>query len=260
MLWVILAFAFAGVWVYAFYREDIRNPEPIWLVGLAVAGGMVAVPVAMWVEARLEQDPMAIYGSLASRAGLAFLVAGPVEEMAKFLAVALLIGFQSHFDEPMDGIVYAAAAAAGFALAENLLFLQDEPISILARGPAATGAHILFAAFWGGALGHAKHVARRSNRFGLISVGLVLAFAAHGLFDMITWTVDRELSLNQARLAQVSLIAGCALFLRWRIHDALRSLPLQLPIHAVVATVDTESLASSAESLEPESHHGAISR
>src|SRR4051794_18324117 len=71
MGWVVLAVAFAGVWVYAFYREDIKNPEPLWLVGLAMVGGMIAFPVASYLEAMLSQDPTAIAGSLSARAGLA---------------------------------------------------------------------------------------------------------------------------------------------------------------------------------------------
>src|SRR5436309_14440607 len=77
MGWVILAVAFAGVWVYAFYREDIKNPEPLWLVGLAMVGGMIAFPVTSRLEAILSQDPTAIAGTLSARAELALLFAGP---------------------------------------------------------------------------------------------------------------------------------------------------------------------------------------
>jgi RsiW-degrading membrane proteinase PrsW (M82 family) len=225
--WVVIAIAFAAVWVYAFYREDFKNPEPLWLLGLVMLGGMIAVPVASRIEAMLSQDPTAMTGTFYARAGLAMLVAGPVEETAKFIAVALLIWFQSSFDEPMDGIVYAAAGAAGFALLENLLFMQDQPASILARGPAATGAHIFFAGFWGGALGHAKQMKSVPTRTLIVAAGLALGFLSHGLFDLTTWSVDKELSLTQARLVQVGLILACAAFVRWRIRVALLALPAE---------------------------------
>src|SRR5258708_37364084 len=120
--------------------------------------GMASVPVAMWLEARLAPDMSAMNGPLTQRIWLSLFVAGPVEESCKIVAVTLLIWFQSNFDEPMDGIVYAAAAAAGFALVENLLFNQDQPSAIHSRRPAATGAHILFAGLWRGAPGHAKQL------------------------------------------------------------------------------------------------------
>ncbi len=230
MVGVVLAFAFSGIWVYAIYREDWRNPEPLWLVALAILGGAVAVPLAAWTEGRLNPDLSLLDGSLRARASVAFLVAGPVEETFKFLAVALLVWFQSHFDEPLDGIVYAAAAAAGFALVENLGFLRDAPASILVRGPAATGAHILFAAFWGGALGHAKQINRGWQRFGIVGAGLLLAYLAHGLFDLTTWSVGKELSLGAGRGIQTGLMIGCALFLIGRIRAGRRaSEPAVLP-------------------------------
>jgi RsiW-degrading membrane proteinase PrsW (M82 family) len=223
MGWFVIAVAFALVWVYAFYREDRKNPEPLWLVGLAILGGMIAFPIASRIEAALIRDPSAMTGTLAARAALALFIAGPIEETAKFLAVALVVWFQSAFDEPVDGIVYAAAAASGFAFIENLGFMKDQPASILARGPAATAAHILFACFWGGALGHAKQMKRLSRRAVAIGVGLAMASVCHGLFDLTTWSVNRELSLGQARLVNIGLIVACALFVRWRIRAALRT-------------------------------------
>ena len=233
MGWVVIAFAFAAVWVYAFYREDIRNPEPLWLVGIAVFGGVLALYAANSIEARVT-NLAAIEGTLAERARLSFLIAGPVEETLKFLAVAILISFNHRFDEPMDGIVYAAAAAAGFALAENLLFLHDQPSSILARGPGATGAHILFAGFWGGALGHAKQLTGLGRKLGVVAMGLLLGYLSHGLFDLTTWSVGKELSINAARGGQVCLLAGCAVFLQWRIKTALAEGVVLDKAHAVV--------------------------
>jgi RsiW-degrading membrane proteinase PrsW (M82 family) len=225
VVWIVIAVAFAAVWTYAFYREDGRNPEPKWLVGLCVLAGMAAVPIAIKVEGLLAPDPAALYDALRSRLWLAMAIAGPVEEFAKFVAVAVVVWFQPNFDEPIDGIVYAGATGAGFALVENFLFMQDDPSSILARAPAATGAHILFAALWGGALGHAKHVRRTAYRFGIMAVGLTLGSICHGMFDLATWSAGRGLTANQARVTQVLLMVGCALFVRWRIRVALESSP-----------------------------------
>jgi RsiW-degrading membrane proteinase PrsW (M82 family) len=225
--WTLLAVAFAGVWTYAFYREDYRNPEPLWMVLLAMGGGAAALFLAGYLEDRLLPDATLSAGSLAARAKVAFLVAGPVEEGAKFLAVLLLVWPWTQFDEPVDGIIYGAAAGAGFALAENLGFLQSQPASILARGPAATGVHVLFAGIWGGALGCAGYLHGRWRRGGVVFLGLLLAALAHGLFDMITFSSGRELTLNQGRAAQVALVIGCLLFVRWRLRVALTLFPFR---------------------------------
>ena len=153
MPWVILAVAFAGVWTYAFYREDWRNPEPLWMVALAVGTGCLGFFAADRIEARLVPDLSVLDGSLRSRAAVAFLVSGPVEETVKLLGVLLIVRPWTHFDETVDGLVYGAAAGAGFALVENLAFMQGAPEVILARGPVATGAHVLFSMLWGGRSG-----------------------------------------------------------------------------------------------------------
>ncbi|MBI3911149.1 MAG: PrsW family intramembrane metalloprotease [Armatimonadetes bacterium] len=225
--WVLLAVVFAGIWVYALYREDIRNPEPIWMLLLAAGAGVGAFLVADRVEGWLPTSLYNLHGPLQSRAALAFLVIGPVEELIKFLGVLVLVWPWTHFDEPMDGLVYAAAAGAGFALVENLEFMREEPAVILSRGPAATCAHVLFAAFWGAALGQAKHLGRGWKRLSIVAVGLALASLAHGAFDLVTFSVNHELTLDQGRVIQIALVGVCLVFLRWRIRAALKVRPFQ---------------------------------
>ena len=50
-------------------------------------------------------------------------IVGPVEETSKFLAIRLAVYRSLHFEEPMDGLVYGAAASLGFASLENLIYV-----------------------------------------------------------------------------------------------------------------------------------------
>ncbi len=226
--WTVLAIVFAGVWVYALYREDRKRPEPFWMVLLAMGGGIGAFFLADRVESRLLPFGVNTDASLLERARLAFLIAGPVEELAKFLAILILIWPWTHFDETVDGIVYAAAAGAGFALWENFAFMSAEGGSvILARGPIATGAHVLFSVIWGGALGFAGHLKRWPERLLHVGVGLVLASVVHGAFNFITFAAGQEITVWHARAYQVALVAVSALFLRWRIRHALTLFPFR---------------------------------
>jgi RsiW-degrading membrane proteinase PrsW (M82 family) len=227
LVWGIIAVAFAGAWAYAFYREDIHDREPFWLLAVAFAGGAASMAGAWWLESRLLPGGGDLDGALLMRLRAVFLVAGPVEEVCKFAAVWLLVWPRASFNEPMDGIIYAIMAATGFATAENLYFMAGDPQVILARGPVSVGVHILFAAFWGGALAHARTLEDRAQRFVIITLGVVVAAVVHGLFDAIVFASGRELTLGEARAAQIVLVIGCFTFLRWRIRVALAQSPFR---------------------------------
>jgi protease PrsW len=227
MGWTVLAVFFAGIWIYALYREDFRNPEPLWMILLATTAGFGAAVAADRVEGWVAPGPTLMEGSLAARAALAFFVAGPVEEGLKLVGVLLLVRPWSHFDEPMDGILYGAAAGAGFALAENLAFMQLEPEAALVRGPIGTGAHVLFSTLWGGALGHAGHLKGFHRKAALTAAGLAAAALAHGAFDLIAFSSGKEITLGQARAGTILLATVCTLVLRWRLRAAVAEKPFR---------------------------------
>jgi protease PrsW len=235
MVWFVIAVAFGGVWTYAFYREDIHDREPWWLIGVALLGGAASMWLALWIENRLLPNGVAEDAKLLLRLKAVYLVAGPVEEFCKFLAIFLLVWPRSQFNEPMDGIVYAVAAAAGFATAENFYFLHGDTEGaarvVLARGPIGVAVHILFSSFWGGALAHAKVLSNRFHRFRVICLGLVAAAIVHGTFDAIVFTGQREITLAQARTAEIILVAFCFAFLRWRMRVALALSPFREAAH-----------------------------
>src|SRR5690242_14971050 len=104
MVWFVIAVAFGGVWTYAFYREDVHDREPWWLLGVALLGGAASMWAALMLENRLLPHGVPMEGTLRERLQSVFLVAGPVEEICKFLAVWLLIWPRALFNEPMDGI------------------------------------------------------------------------------------------------------------------------------------------------------------
>jgi RsiW-degrading membrane proteinase PrsW (M82 family) len=218
---------FAAVWVWAFHREDRHEREPVWMVGLAFVWGMLAIYPALFLEDRLLPQGVAPEDALALRALAMLAVVGPVEELCKFSAVRLPIYRHAHFNEPMDGIVYAVAASAGFAFAENLMFMQGTPEVIWARGPAATMAHILFAGFWGSALGFTKPMADRRLARRTVALGFLLAALTHGLYDLAYFTADRELPPLAARAVMAALMLASFVILRVQIRRAHHHSPFR---------------------------------
>lgn len=181
---------------------------------------MLAFVVAHVVEGWLLPESIDPEDTLLRRALALLLVVGVVEEGTKFVAVRSWIYSHTEFDEPMDGIVYAVTAATGFAFAENLYFMDGSPEVIWARGPAATLAHIVFAGFWGGALGWAKPMPDRRAARRIVSMGLLAAIATHAMFDLLYFMSDRELPSGVARAGMVVLLIASFVALRFQMRRA----------------------------------------
>ncbi|HOT02552.1 MAG TPA: PrsW family glutamic-type intramembrane protease [Methanolinea sp.] len=187
--WLILLLAMAPglLWLYYFYSKDKYDPEPVaWVLWIFLLGAAVTVPVAM-----LE----GLLGTVAGGVLAAVLVAPVCEETAKYLVVKKTVYLSPVFDEPVDGIVYAAAAGLGFATVENILYLFsafDESLMLaiqtgLVRGLLSVPGHVLFSVTWGTALGMAKFMPGREGGV-LVRQGLVLAIAAHALFNYLLFS------------------------------------------------------------------------
>lgn len=180
----LLAIAPAIFWLWFFYNKDRYEPEPLsWILLVYFLGIAITIPVA-FVEGML--------GDILPEFLIVVLVAPVVEETGKYLVVRRTVYESGEFDEPVDGIVYAAAAGLGFATLENIMYVFsafDTSLGLalqtgLVRGVISVPGHVLFAAMWGYALGMARF-APEGKQVGIIAGGLLLAMAAHSLFNLL---------------------------------------------------------------------------
>ncbi len=108
------------IWLWFWLREDRQNPEPRSLLAACFFGGILAVIAAVFAEkfvASIYTDPTIRYTLWAA-----------IEEIFKFIAVAVIALHTSSNDEPMDAMIYAIVVALGFAAVENALFIMG-PLS-----------------------------------------------------------------------------------------------------------------------------------
>lgn len=188
---LVLAFAPGIFWLWLIYRADKYRPEPRFLVVRTFLWGMaVAVPIAI-IESILYPSPGSLQDtsqlSIGTAAYVAFIVAGLTEELGKFVVIKQTMFKSRFFDEPMDGIVYPAAAALGFASLENVAYLLGTGWeTILLRGAFSVVAHVLFSAVWGYPLATSKVRHGRIRWF--VWLWLIAAMAAHGVFDFLLFT------------------------------------------------------------------------
>ena len=184
--YAILAFAPGLFWLWFFVRGRSYRPNPRRLLALTFFFGMLS-SIPAGIINTIFIDPEVIDGSadLAATAVAMLFVVGPVEELSKFMAVRLGAFRSLYFDEPRDGLVYAAAASLGFASVENLIYiLSFGPAVMIARAPVSTLAHVIFSSFWGYALGLQAQQGRRGRHLWLVA-GLAVAAAIHGLFNIL---------------------------------------------------------------------------
>lgn len=196
-------------WAGYHYHKDRHLPEPPVNLLLCFAMGIGV----SWVSASLYEllgafglryDAFALADESVTGLFLyAMLAIGPIEELAKLLPFLIVVVRFRHFDEPIDGIVYASFVALGYAAAENVQYLQFlSPVEAVARGFASPVVHILFASIWGHWIGMAKLGKRPLLPAAFI--GFVFAAAAHGVYDFIVLLEP----VNALPVAALLIVAG----------------------------------------------------
>ena len=186
-LLLLLAIAPGIFWLWYFYSRDRYEPEPLsWVVLIYFFGIAVTIPVAII---------QGVLGLFLPMIVIAVLVAPVFEEIAKYTVVRNTVYETKEFNEPVDGIVYAAAAGLGFATLENVLYVFSALESSLflavqtgiVRAFISVPGHVLFSAMWGYALGRARFMPP-GKRPAVILGGLLLAMAAHSLFNLLLYS------------------------------------------------------------------------
>ncbi len=195
-----------------FYLRDRYEREPLGHVVAAYLLGMFALAAAQGATFMLSDWVSADWlhtGGEPARLFDAFVLAGLVEEAAKWVVLVAAVYAWREFDEPMDGLLYGVAIALGFATLENFLFLSSRGLAIAwQRALFAVPAHALFGGCMGFYVGRAKFAPTDGTRARRVWLSLVWSFAApvgfHGAYDFAllhglgwkVWTAVTLLSLS----------------------------------------------------------------
>jgi RsiW-degrading membrane proteinase PrsW (M82 family) len=205
--YALLAFAPGLFWLWFFVRGRAYRAKPMRLLAFAFFLGMLSTAPAAALEfAFLRNAGIEIGADLATAAAAMLFVVGPAEELSKFLAVRLGPFRSLYFDEPRDGLVYAAAASLGFASLENLVYiLSFGPSVMIGRALFSTVAHVIFGSFWGIGLGIQAQEGRRGRGLWL-AASLAVAALVHGVFNILVF------SLSPIGLLLVLVLIGLGLW------------------------------------------------
>jgi protease PrsW len=189
---VVLSIVPAAIWLFFFYLQDRLEPEPVgqvarmFVIGLALAGA-VGIPITdqlFRVQDWLYRDTLTtILGSI--------FVIGGVEAFIVFATVRYFIFDSPEFDERTDGVVYATAAALGYATALNLQFILQNGGAALGTAEVFVAEVALAQAAFGGLLGYFLGRAKLEQEpLWWLSAGLVLTAVLNGAFNYLSGIVD----------------------------------------------------------------------
>ncbi|WP_205413112.1 PrsW family intramembrane metalloprotease [Austwickia chelonae] len=210
----------AVLWLDRFEAEPTRYLVTAFLWGacVATAGALV-----------LNTSSMVFLTHVAEIDGVhevaAVMVAPVVEEVLKGLGVLLIMVLRrNEFDGIVDGIVYAAICAAGFAFAENILYFGrgfDSSgttglfVVLLSRGIFGPFAHPMFTVCTGIGLGIAAgYTAGKGGRLRAPLLGLVAAIVLHAAWNL-TALLGAAVSLTVYVLLQVPIFLVISGFAAW---------------------------------------------
>ena len=198
---IIAALLPAFLLIYYINRKDSLQPEPKWqlvkgfLYGVGSCIFIIMLFLILGIGGDSDETPKTFFKAI----GDAFLGAAIPEELAKLLMLWLLVRKNKHFNEHMDGIVYAVCIGMGFAGMENILYLFDNIDSWasvgVARALISVPGHFFFAVAMGyffslATFGPVK--ARKAN----ISLMIAAPILMHGIFDSILFLVSVEPALS----------------------------------------------------------------
>ena len=180
----------AALLIIFIYRQDKYQKEPFKSLFKAFFGGMLSVVFTI-ITVRIIDYTIGLIPYLNQTVFYdSFITAGIPEELCKFLVFMIFIWNDKNFDEYFDGIVYASFVSLGFATVENIMYVMPGGIGTgIVRALISVPAHFLFGVILGYFLSLAKFNSDKKGRY--IIIGLLIAMAAHGLFDWLLMFSDR---------------------------------------------------------------------
>lgn len=198
LLQILLALIPALVLIFYVVWRDRLHPEPGGQLVKAFFMGFLTIPLALLFASLIGQifmllPPIEGVGALLVTS---LMQAAIPEESAKLLILWLFLRRCRHFDEHMDGIVYAVCVGMGFATVENILYVTGsgpqflKVLSVgLSRAFLAIPGHFAFAVIMGYFYSLASFKGKQTHRkYMLMAWGFPVL--AHALYDFLLFVMD----------------------------------------------------------------------
>ena len=190
---IIMALIPAAAWIYFFYRQDQREPEPKGMVlQVFVLGSLLAAAVGIPLLDKVFTVSSWVYSNLVTHLLGGILVIGFTQEFLKLIAVRFSVYDSPEFDERTDGVIYATAAGLGYATILNIAFIVNSGGVDLGMGAIRVVLTALAQASFAGITGYFLSSEKLDKRpVWWLPLGLVIAAVLNGLFFYLYGTLTR---------------------------------------------------------------------
>ncbi len=174
----------ALLWLWFWLKEDSEHPEPKGLLFFTFILGALSIFVVLPLE-KFAKTQLTDKNHL-------IIAWAAIEEIMKYMAVALIALKSRYLEEPIDFPMYFITSALGFAAIENILFLYhpgalggDTTVNLITgnlRFLGATLLHAVASGMIGAGLGLAFGKEWFVRKFYLIG-GIIMAIGLHSTFN-----------------------------------------------------------------------------
>src|SRR6185369_9286029 len=172
---------------------DRYEAEPLWMLATAFFWGALAATFFAFLLNTGSAGIVTILTNAKAGEAFAAVISAPiVEETGKALILFIFFFWKKdEFDGVVDGIVYAALSALGFAMTENILYYgraalgggEALTLTLIIRGFFAPFSHPLFTSMTGIGLGLARQSTNIAVKILTPIVGLMMAIFMHSIWN-----------------------------------------------------------------------------
>lgn len=187
---IALALIPLGLVLTVVFWIDRWEPEPLpTLIVAFLWGAGVSTAISMLVNSTVLYAAADSTLSLEGAFQISAVVSAPIiEETTKGIGVLIIfLIWRRTFNGAVDGLVYAAVIAAGFAFAENISYFINYWDAItdvfIARGVFSPFAHVTFTACTGLAIGMSSRRRSPAAWVWMTPIGLVCAIVLHAIWN-----------------------------------------------------------------------------
>jgi protease PrsW len=268
-----LFFGFVPMFMFAAFVNwlDRYEKEPKLLLGAAFLWGVIIAGGGAYIlNTAFGIGIYALTGSEgAAEFGTTSIVAPIIEESLKGLAVlAVFLMFRKEFDSVLDGIVYAAVTAMGFAAIENVLYIYRNGyleggwegfwILVIIRVILVGWMHPFFTAFTGIGLAIARMTRNVFVKIIAVPTGYAIAVVAHAFHNTFSGLIGGVEGLLAGTFVDYLGYAVMLIFVIWMVLYERNILKRHLHEEVTNGLISQKQYASATSFFQTNAHLSAL--